>query len=189
MGKGISMALTKKDFDKLDLRIKSITEQAVEQIEVNSDLPPTIEQLEDNNKTYSIMAAILFIDIRKSTYLTESSQAKSMVKIYRSFMRMAVECVRKNSGVTRQFLGDRIMGVFIDSVDENGVVISKAVDKAIGAARSLQTVIDYSLNKHLKSNVNGKLIECGIGIDYGKVLVTQVGMYGEESDENNLGIR
>lgn len=34
MGKGISMALTKKDFDKLDLRIKSITEQAVEQIEV-----------------------------------------------------------------------------------------------------------------------------------------------------------
>ena len=184
MGKGINMALTKKDFDKLDLRIKSITEQAVEQIEVNSDLPPTIEQLEDNNKTYSIMAAILFIDIRKSTYLTESSQAKSMVKIYRSFMRMAVECVRKNSGVTRQFLGDRIMGVFIDSVDENGVVISKAVDKAIGAARSLQTVIDYSLNKHLKSNVNGKLIECGIGIDYGKVLVTQVGMYGVESDEN-----
>ena len=184
MGKGISMALTKKDFDKLDLRIKSITEQAVEQIEVNSDLPPTIEQLEDNNKTYSIMAAIIFIDIRKSTYLTESSQAKSMVKIYRSFMRMAVECVRKNSGVTRQFLGDRIMGVFIDSVDENGVVISKAVDKAIGAARSLQTVIDYSLNKHLKSNVNGKLIECGIGIDYGKVLVTQVGMYGVESDEN-----
>ena len=49
------------------------------------------------------MAAILFIDIRKSTYLTENSQAKSMVKIYRSFMRMAVDCVRKNGGVTRQF--------------------------------------------------------------------------------------
>ena len=31
-----------------------------------------------------------------------------------------------------------------------------------------QTVIDYSLNKHLKTNVNGKVIECGIGIDYGK---------------------
>lgn len=178
------MALTKSDFEKLDSRIKTITEQAVEQIEVNSDLPPTIEQLEDNNKTYSIMAAILFIDIRKSTLLTESSHAKSMVKIYRSFMRMAVECVRKNDGVTRQFLGDRIMGVFIDSVDENGGVSFKAVDKAINAARSLQTVIDYSLNKHLKSNVNGKMIECGIGIDYGKVLVTQVGMYGVEQDEN-----
>lgn len=178
------MALSKSDFEKLDSRLKNIIEQPVEQIEVNSDLPPTIEQLEDNNKTYSIVAAILFIDIRKSTYLTENSQAKSMVKIYRSFMRMAVNCVRKNGGVTRQFLGDRIMGVFIDSVDESGLIVEKAVDKAINAARSLLTVIDYSLNKYLKSKVNGKIIECGIGIDYGKVLVTQVGMYGVEQDEN-----
>ena len=86
------MGFSKNDFEKVDLRIKKITEQTVEQIEVDSELPPTIEQLEDNNKTYSIMAAILFIDIRKSTYLTENSQAKSMVKIYRSFMRMAVDC-------------------------------------------------------------------------------------------------
>lgn len=178
------MGLTKSDFKHLDSRIKSITEQNVEQIEINSDLPPTVEQLEDNNKTYSIMAAILFIDIRKSTYLTENSQSKSMVKIYRSFMRMAVDCVRKNGGVTRQFLGDRIMGVFIDSVDEEGNISERAVDKAVNAARSLQTVIDFSLNKYLKSNVNGKVIECGIGIDYGKVLVTWVGMYGVESDEN-----
>ena len=49
----------------------------MEQIEVNSDLPPTIEQLEDNNKTYSIVAAILFIDIRKSTYLTEKVRPKA----------------------------------------------------------------------------------------------------------------
>lgn len=178
------MSLSKSDFEKIDSRLKSIIEQPVEQIEINLDLPPTIEQLEDNNKTYSIVAAILFIDIRKSTYLTENSQAKSMVKIYRSFMRMAVDCVRKNGGVTRQFLGDRIMGVFIDSVDESGLIVEKAVDKAINAARSLLTVIDYSLNKYLKSKVNGKIIECGIGIDYGKVLVTQVGMYGVEQDEN-----
>ena len=175
--------LTKTDFEKLDLRLQNIIGQSVQEIEVASDLPPTIEQLEDNNKTYSITAAILFIDIRKSTFLTESSQAKSMVKIYRSFMRMAVECVRKNGGVTRLFLGDRIMGVFIDSV-QDGEIVVKAVDKAINAARSLQTVIDYSLNRHLKSKVNGKVIECGIGIDYGKVLVTQVGMYGVEQDEN-----
>lgn len=177
------MGFSKTDFDNVDFQIKKITEQTVEEIEADSELPPTIEQLENNNKTYSIMAAILFIDIRKSTYLTENSQAKSMVKIYRSFMRMAVDCVRKNGGVTRQFLGDRIMGVFIDSVDEKRSLVENAADKAINAARSLQTVIDYSLNKHLKNNVNGKIIECGIGIDYGKVLVTQVGMYGLENDE------
>ena len=90
-----------------------------------------------------MIAAILFIDIRKSTYLTENSQAKSMVKIYRSFMRMAVDCVRKNGGVTRQFLGDRIMGVLIDSADENRNTVDSAADKAINAGRSVQTVIDY----------------------------------------------
>lgn len=177
------MAFSKNDLVKLDSRIKNIIEQPVEQIEIISDLPPTIKDLEDNNKTYSIVAAILFIDIRKSTLLTENSQAKSMVKIYRAFMRMAVGCVRKSGGVTRQFLGDRIMGVFIDSVDDKGEIIERAADKAINAARSLQTAIDYSLNKHLNSKVNGKVIECGIGIDYGKVLVTKVGMYGVEQDE------
>lgn len=175
--------LSKQDFDNLNSRIENITKAVVEEIEGESDLPPTIDILQDSNKTYAIMAAILFIDIRKSTYLTESSQAKSMVKIYRSFMRMAVECVRKNDGVTRQFMGDRIMGVFIDSMDENGNCISSASDKAVNCARSLQTVIDYSLNRHLKNNVNGKIIECGIGIDYGKVLVTKVGMYGNEKDD------
>lgn len=140
------MSLTKNDFDRLDARLKSIIEQSVEEIEIDSDLPPTIEQLEDNNKTYSISAAILFIDIRKSTLLTQRSQAKSMVKIYRSFMRMAVDCVRKNGGVTQQFLGDRIMGVFIDSTDKDGIVIVRAVDKAVNTARSLKTVIDFSLN-------------------------------------------
>jgi len=44
-------------------------------------------------------------------------------------------------------------------------------------------VVDYSLNRYLKANVNGKVIECGIGIDFGKVLVTKVGMYGVEQDE------
>ena len=129
----------KSDFDSINERLQKITEKSVEQIVVDSNLPPTIGDLEDNNKAYVIQAAILFIDIRKSTYLTENSQVKSMVKIYRSFMRMAVDCVRKNDGVTRQFLGDRIMGVFMDSIGENNSVTEKAVDKAVNCARSLQT--------------------------------------------------
>ena len=40
------MGFSKTDFDKLDDRIKKITEQAVNEIEINSELPPTIEQFE-----------------------------------------------------------------------------------------------------------------------------------------------
>ncbi len=181
--------VTKADFNNIDSRLKNITAQEVVAIDNPSELPPMLDALEDNNKTYSIVAAILFVDMRKSTHLTENSQARSMVKIYRSFMRMTVDCVRKNDGVTRQFLGDRIMGIFMDTYD-NGVIKEKAVDKAVNAARAMQTLTDYSLNRHLKDNVNGKIIECGIGIDYGKILVTKVGMYGTESNmekENEMG--
>lgn len=172
------------DFKKLDARLGQITSQKVKELEVSSNTPPTLDDLPDSNKAYALYASILFVDIRKSTQLTEASHAKSMVKIYRAFMRMAVSCVRANGGVTRQFLGDRIMGVFLDSVDDSGNVLISSVDKAVETARAMQTCIDYSLNKHLKNHVGGKTIACGIGIDYGKVLLTKVGMYGVEKDDS-----
>lgn len=178
------MGFTIDDFKKLDARLGQITSQKVEELEVSSDTPPTLDDLPDSNKAYALYASILFVDIRKSTQLTEASHAKSMVKIYRAFMRMAVSCVRANGGVTRQFLGDRIMGVFLDSMDDSGNVLISSVDKAVETARAMQTCIDYSLNKHLKNHVGGKTIACGIGIDYGKVLLTKVGMYGVEKDDS-----
>ncbi len=178
-----NLGLTKSQFEQIDKRLENITSTPVDEIELEMANPPTVEQLSDSNKSYSINCAVLFIDIRKSTDLSDGSHAKSMVKIYRSFMRMTVDCVRKNLGVTRQFLGDRIMGVFMDDKDENGNVITLGVDKAIYSARTMQTILDYSLNRHIYNNINKKKIECGIGISYGKVLVTQVGMRGTEQDE------
>lgn len=177
----MNLGLNKEIFNNIDQRLEAITKQEVENKDVSIELPPTTNNLTDSNKTYAIDAAILFVDIRKSTNLTDASTMKSMVKVYRSFMRAVVACVRYNGGVTRQFLGDRIMGVFTDEKDDNGNVIL-SVDKAVYCARSIQTIIDFSLNKHLTNNVNDKKIECGIGIDYGKVLVTKVGMYGVEDN-------
>lgn len=178
------MPFTMDDFKKLDSRLNTITSQKVEEFEISLDTPPTLEELPDSNKAYSLYASILFIDIRKSTQLVEESQARSMVKVYRAFMRMAVSCVRSNGGVTRQFLGDRIMGVFLDSKDDNGNLIESSTDKAVRSAQAMQTSIDFALNKHLENNVGGKTISCGIGIDYGKVLLTKVGMYGVEKDDS-----
>ena len=48
------MGFSKNDFEKVDLRIKKITEQTVEQIEIDSELPPTIEQLEDNEDAVTV---------------------------------------------------------------------------------------------------------------------------------------
>lgn len=177
------MGFMRNDFDKMDEQLKKITSQKVEEISINNRIP-TVADLKDNNQSNMIDATILFIDIRKSTELTDMSLPKTMVKIYRSFIRMAVDCVRKNNGVTRQFLGDRIMGVFYDEIDVNGNILSSSVDNAVNCARALQTCIVFSLNKNLKLNVCGKMISCGIGIDTGKVLISKVGMHGLESNDN-----
>lgn len=106
------MALTKTDFDNLDVRIENIVSQSVEQIQVETDLPPTIDQLQDNNKTYSLVAAILFIDIRKSTYLTENSQAKSMVRreaISREEERKFLKFVKEDAHFSRYYEGIYIL--------------------------------------------------------------------------------
>ena len=163
----------------MDARITNIITQEVSVTEDKSEFPPTLEELEDSNKTYSFDAAVLFIDIRHSTKLMEESRSETMVKIYRTFMRAMVECVRKNGGVTRQFLGDRIMGVFKEAPDEE----LSASDKAVNAAIDMQTAVDYVLNKNFSKHLNNKLISCGIGIDYGNIVVTKVGMHGLESDE------
>ena len=39
------------------------------------------------------------------------------------------------------------------------------------------------LNKNFSKHLNNKLISCVIGIDYGNIVVTKVGMHGLESDE------
>ena len=71
------MPFTMDDFKKLDSRPNTITSQKVEEFEISLDTPPTLEELPDSNKAYSLYASILFIDIRKSTQLVEESQARS----------------------------------------------------------------------------------------------------------------
>ena len=75
------MPFTMDDFKRLDSRLNTITSQKVEEFEISLDTPPTLEELPDSNKAYSLYASILFIDIRKSTQLVEESQARSMVKV------------------------------------------------------------------------------------------------------------
>ena len=67
--------LSKQDFEDMDDKIKEIVEKSVDEISINTEFPPTTDDLKNNNEAYFIMAAILFIDIRKSTDLTENSKA------------------------------------------------------------------------------------------------------------------
>lgn len=116
-------------------------------------------------------------------------KSKKMVKVYRAFIRVAIQAIRYSGGYTRQFAGDGIMAVFQnDEENGNGSLSAK---KAVRAGRYIQTLMDFCLNPALKERFGDICIGCGVGISTGTIMITKVGMRGRETDEtseNETGI-
>lgn len=178
--------ISKSEYQLVFNAVQKVLNTKVEEIEL-SDKIPTLNFTQDNNKVFRGKLSVLFVDMRKSTDLTDDLKSKKMVKIYRSFIRLIIQAIRYSGGETRQFAGDGIMGVFQDNTD--GKITSS--EKAVQAARYIITMMDYCLNPLLSKNMDGLSIACGVGICTGNVLVTKVGMRGKEQDdtaENEMGL-
>jgi class 3 adenylate cyclase len=113
-------------------------------------------------KCKMIETCVLYIDIRKSTELSNQHQATTLSKLYSAFTKSMVKASRQFGGHVRNIIGDRVMVIF-DS--------DNCFTNAVNTAILLNTVAHHILNKHFKNNE----VKCGIGIDYGKMLVTKVG--------------
>ena len=81
--------LPKHEYDIAYNKIKTILAERVEEIEITDTIPP-INDMVDSNKVFKNKVSVLFVDMRKSTDLTDELKAKKMVKIYRSFLRVVV---------------------------------------------------------------------------------------------------
>ena len=180
--------LTKSEIESVLRALEHILDQPVGEIDLTNEIPP-VADVPDSNKVFKGKLSVLFVDMRKSTDLTDELKAKKMVKIYRAFIRIAIQAIRYSRGYTRQFAGDGLMGVFQDSVEGDAVVTS--AHKAVTAARYIQTLVDFCLNPALKKCFDDVCIGCGVGICTGTIMITKVGMRGRESDEtteNETGI-
>jgi len=180
--------IPKNEYDSADNMLENILSQRVEDIELSDTILP-LNDITDSNKVFKGKLSILFVDMRKSTDLTDELKSKKMVKIYRSFIRMVVQAIRYCDGQSRQFAGDGVLGVFQNSADIENPVTS--CEKAVKAARYILTLIDYCLNPKLKKYLGDISIGCGVGISTGTVMITKIGMRGKEADdtaENEMGI-
>lgn len=142
--------ITKSELDAALNALEHILDQPVDEIDLTDDIPP-VADVADSNKVFKGKLSILFVDMRKSTDLTDELKAKKMVKIYRGFIRMAIQAIRYSGGYTRQFAGDGLMGVFQDSTEDDALVPSAY--KAETAARYIQTLVDFCLNPALKKHL------------------------------------
>ncbi|MBO0947270.1 adenylate/guanylate cyclase domain-containing protein [Fibrella forsythiae] len=117
-----------------------------------------------------VTTCVLFIDIRNSTQLNLKYDAKELAKLYTAFTKGMIIAADFHGGKIRNIIGDRIMVVF-----PQAACFTSAVDCAI-----TMNMVSAQINNAFK----GAKFECGIGIDYGKMLVLKTGLY-RRGDERN----
>lgn len=160
-----------EDFLKnLDDSVKVVTssEFEVEIIETAyvpsfSDANITFDNLDTKKKKCKLLeSCVLYVDIRNSAKISAARQPKTLAKMYSSFVRNMIACARYYGGHVRNIVGDRVMVVF----DKNN-----CFENAINTAILMNSVCKHILNKRITAYE----FSAGIGIDYGKMLVTKSG--------------
>ena len=72
--------------EKTNKSIDDILDIPIEKISFDSDVPVDSD-ITDSNKVYKGEVSILFADMRNSTKFTDDNSAKTVVKVYRSFLK------------------------------------------------------------------------------------------------------
>ena len=89
--------ITKSELETAIHAVGNILKQPIDEIDL-TDTIPVSDEAADSNNVFKGKLSILFVDIRKSTDLTDELKSKKMVKIYRFFIRMAIQAIRYSGG-------------------------------------------------------------------------------------------
>lgn len=113
--------------------------------------------------------AVLFSDIRQFTPFVESNLAYDVVHILNRYFFQMGQSVLRHNGFIDKYIGDGMMALFgVDSSCPKQTCLD-AVASAVDMLRELD-----ALNEYLQNHF-GHCLEIGIGIDFGDVLLGDLG--------------
>jgi adenylate cyclase len=116
----------------------------------------------------SVLATILFSDIRGFTTITEQLGAQGTVALLNEYFTLMMDCIQHEGGMLDKFIGDAIMAAF-------GIPVGHDDD----ADRAVRTAISMikELNVWNRSRVNeGKMpVDIGIGLNTDNVVSGNIG--------------
>ena len=119
-----------------------------------------------------LKAAILYCDIRGFTSAVFNNPNRKMLLVLDAFVSEMARITADFNGSLVDCAGDRIMSVFARPHNDS---TAKPIQEAVVCAFWMQTIVQKVLNAHLTEkrlpNIN-----CGVGIDYGSVVVGRVGI-------------
>ena len=112
--------------------------------------------------------AVLFVDIRSFTSLTERIAPEGVVDILNRYLAMTSACVQQNDGIVDKFVGDSTMAMW------GGVrACEDAVWKACKAGMDMVAQME-ELSSKVEQEYGCKLAY-GVGIHYGEAIIGNIG--------------
>lgn len=156
-------------------KVKNIMDDKFETEEV--DKVPNIDdsRLTFGNKGLKFKATVLHIDLRGSTAILNKHNKSSVAKIHMAYFHAIIKIVDQYNGQIRSFNGDSMLVFFQGTSVED-------LNNAVRAAMQIVYIItseDKGINNYLKKY---STIDFGIGIDYGEILCTKIGVAGVSKD-------
>lgn len=112
--------------------------------------------------------AVLFVDIRGFTPLSESLQPEQVVDILNEYLNLTTQSIFKNNGTLDKFIGDATMAVFnapFDLEDYEMCALRTARDIVAGAK-----ALEASCEERY-----GKKVTFGVGVNCGDAVVGNIG--------------
>jgi len=112
--------------------------------------------------------AVLFVDIRGFTPMSESLEPEQVVEILNEYLELTTKAIFKNGGTLDKFIGDATMAVFNAPFD-----LEDYVYRAVCTARDIAAGSE-ALKEKLTERF-GKSVSFGIGVNCGKAVVGNIG--------------
>ncbi|MCD8218650.1 MAG: adenylate/guanylate cyclase domain-containing protein [Clostridiales bacterium] len=140
---------------------KYVAPQVVEEIAKNQDY-----QLKLGGEKRHI--AVLFVDIRGFTPLSEALQPEEVVEILNEYLGLVTDAIFKNGGTLDKFIGDAAMAVFNAPFDSDDYIY-----KAVCAARDIAAGSEWIAATFQERF--GKKVSYGIGVNCGYAVVGNIG--------------
>ncbi|MCP2013989.1 class 3 adenylate cyclase [Deinococcus sp. HSC-46F16] len=123
----------------------------------------TYDNLNENKKKCKLLeSCVLYVDIRNSASISVSNQSERLAKMYSAFVKNMIAAARYYGGHVRNIIGDRVMIVF----DRENCFIN-----AYRTATLMNSIAQHIIDK----KIEGIDFKCGIGIDYGQMLIVKGG--------------
>lgn len=112
--------------------------------------------------------AVLFVDIRGFTPLSESLEPEQVVNILNSYLKLTASCIFKHGGTLDKFIGDATMAVFNAPFDTDDYVY-RAVETAWDIAQGGEAIEKEFVGQY------GKKVGFGVGVNCGPAVVGNIG--------------